>query len=187
MEIFDIGPMEFILIIIIALVVLGPDQMIVTARKIGEGIRKIVKSPVWTSLMDSTREIQTIKTKIVKETGLDETMKEIRDAQSQIPTISFDPKNALNVDLNLPKLSDIKNSPEPAEKGAAAAAAVPETTEKASPAADSTPATDASEAADPAVPQETEPAATPPAETAAQVETPSAEVVTPAADEPKTN
>lgn len=113
MEIFDIGPMEFLLILIITLVILGPDQMISTAQKIGEGIRKIIKSPIWTSLMDSSREIQNLKTQIVKETGLDETMKEIRQATSQIPTVTFDPKSTLGVDLNLPKLNDIKNSPDP--------------------------------------------------------------------------
>lgn len=110
MQIFDIGPLEFILIIIIALVVLGPEQMISSAKKAGIWIRKMIRSPIWTSLMDSSREIRDIQTKIVKETGLDQTLDEIRQS-SQMPNLDLKPIQG--VDLKLPTLNEIKNAPDP--------------------------------------------------------------------------
>jgi len=79
---FNIGPLEFILILVIMFILLGPEGMIKTARTIGTWIRQAVRSPMWTEIMGYSREIRELPTKIVKETGLDEDLKAIQAAAS---------------------------------------------------------------------------------------------------------
>ena len=45
-EIFNIGPLEILFIVILALLILGPQDMVKTARSIGKLIRKVVRSPL---------------------------------------------------------------------------------------------------------------------------------------------
>ena len=47
MTLFNIGPVEFIAILIIMFLVLGPEGMVKAAYTIGSWIRKTVRSPLW--------------------------------------------------------------------------------------------------------------------------------------------
>ena len=105
MNILGIGPLELIFIVIIMILVLGPQQMVVTARKAGALIRKVVKSPMWSTIMDTSREIREIPTKLVREAGLDEEIKEIRNTAQSVKdlkniSVSTDPINLRNSQKN---------------------------------------------------------------------------------------
>lgn len=78
MEIFGIGPMEFLLIVVIMLIVLGPKEMVNTAYKAGRLIRTIIQSPMWKSMMNASREIREMPTRLVRESGLDNEIQELR-------------------------------------------------------------------------------------------------------------
>ncbi len=106
MNILGIGPLELIFIIIIMILVLGPQQMVTTARKAGVYIRKIVKSPMWGTIMDTSREIRDIPTRLVREAGLEEEMKEIRSSTQSIKDL----KN-ISVSIDPLSVSDRKASP----------------------------------------------------------------------------
>ena len=80
MEILGVGPLEILLVIILALVVLGPQDMVVTARKIGAWIRKMVRSPLWREIMETSREIREIPTTLIRDSGIQEAMTELKDA-----------------------------------------------------------------------------------------------------------
>ena len=80
---FNIGPLEFILILVIMFIFLGPEGMVRMARQIGTWIRQAVRSPMWTEIMGYSREIRELPTKIVKESGLDEDLKEIQAAAKE--------------------------------------------------------------------------------------------------------
>ena len=84
MNFLGIGPMELIFIIIIMILVLGPKNMITTAQKLGATLRKIVKSPMWATVMDTSREIREIPTRLIREAGIEEDMKTIRDTTDSI-------------------------------------------------------------------------------------------------------
>jgi Sec-independent protein translocase protein TatA len=77
MEIFNIGPLELVLILVIALIVLGPDDMIKTGRSIAKGIRKIIRSPIWKSLVDTSQEIKELPRKFIREAGLEESIEDL--------------------------------------------------------------------------------------------------------------
>lgn len=84
MQIFNIGPVELILILLIMFILLGPEGMLRTARQIGSWIRALVRSPVWRDIMGYSKEIRELPTKIVRETGLDEDLEEIRKTTSGV-------------------------------------------------------------------------------------------------------
>jgi len=77
MEIFNIGPWEFVIILILALVVFGPERMVTYSREAAGFIRKIVRSPFWRDIVSTTEEIKTIPRQLAKEADLEVTMREI--------------------------------------------------------------------------------------------------------------
>ena len=77
MEFLGIGPLELLLIFVLALILLGPKEMVGTARKAAEAIRKITRSDFWREAVDSSREIRQLPTQIMKDTGLDEELRKI--------------------------------------------------------------------------------------------------------------
>ena len=74
MEIFGIGPLELLFIILIALVVLGPKDMMNSAKKAAGWIKKIRQSEVW----ESTKEVMDIPNQVMHETGLDKEIQELQ-------------------------------------------------------------------------------------------------------------
>lgn len=98
MNFLGIGPLELIFIIIIMILVLGPQQMVTTARKAGALIRKVVKSPMWGTIMDTSREIREIPTRLVREAGLEEDLREIRSSTQSI-------KDLKNISVTMDPLS----------------------------------------------------------------------------------
>jgi sec-independent protein translocase protein TatB len=115
MSIFGIGPFELAFIIIIMLLVLGPQQMVTTARKMGVYIRKIVKSPIWTTIMDTSREIRDIPTRLVREAGLEEIQKDIKETSKSVNDMAKTsvPFTPLSIDKPVPPMGE---EPEPDEE-----------------------------------------------------------------------
>jgi len=78
MQFFGIGPLELLLIVIVAIIVLGPKGMVNGAREVGKLIRKIVRSPIWRDVVDTSREIRELPNKIAREAGLDQDLQELQ-------------------------------------------------------------------------------------------------------------
>ena len=78
MEILNIGPLELIIILIIMFILLGPKDMILTAQRIGRWVRNLVRSPMWREIMGYSQEIRDLPQKIMDETGLQETLTEVK-------------------------------------------------------------------------------------------------------------
>jgi sec-independent protein translocase protein TatB len=69
MELFGIGPLELLFILIIALIVLGPRDMVKAGNSLGRLMRKTILSPTW---MKIQREIRTLPYQMMREAGLEE-------------------------------------------------------------------------------------------------------------------
>jgi gas vesicle protein len=82
--IFNIGPLEFILILLVAIIVLGPERMVTGARSFGRWIYKLVRSPTWRAIMSTSQEIRDLPNKIMRESGLEETMKDVQSVSSDL-------------------------------------------------------------------------------------------------------
>jgi sec-independent protein translocase protein TatB len=107
MQFLGIGPLEFLLILVIAVIVLGPQGMVKAAREAGKLIRKIVRSPIWHEVMDTSREIRDIPRKIVREAGIEEDLEELRRST----------RGAMS-ELNRTHFSELPTVKKPAESGA---------------------------------------------------------------------
>ena len=78
MQFLGIGPLEFLLIVVVAVLVLGPRGMVQAARETGKLIRKVVRSPLWQDVVETSREIREFPRKIVREAGIEEEIDELR-------------------------------------------------------------------------------------------------------------
>src|SRR5512140_2793474 len=80
MEILGIGPSELLFIVVIALIVLGPRDMQKAGRSIGKWLRKVVTSDGWRLFQQTSREIQTLPNRLMREAALDE----LREVQNDL-------------------------------------------------------------------------------------------------------
>jgi len=78
MQLLGIGPLELLLIAVIAVIVLGPKGMVSGAREAGKMIRKIVRSPIWHEIVDTSREIREFPQKIAREAGIEKDLEDLR-------------------------------------------------------------------------------------------------------------
>jgi len=78
MQILGIGPLEFLLILVVMILVLGPKGMLQAARESGKLIRKVVRSPIWREIVGTSHEIRDLPNKIIKEAGIEAEMEELR-------------------------------------------------------------------------------------------------------------
>jgi Sec-independent protein translocase protein TatA len=77
MEILGIGPMELFFIIILALIVLGPKDMMKAGRTIGKFLRDLTRSDYYRAFVSSSREIRNLPTRLIREANLEEEIKEV--------------------------------------------------------------------------------------------------------------
>ena len=75
MDILGIGPLELFFIILIALIVLGPKDIVKAGRGIGKNLRKLVMSENWRTIQQASNEIRTLPNCLIREAGLDEIQK----------------------------------------------------------------------------------------------------------------
>ncbi len=81
MEFLGIGPSELFFIILIALILLGPRDMQKAGRTIGKWMRRIVTSEGWRLFQQTSREIQTLPNRLMREAALDELREVQKDLQ----------------------------------------------------------------------------------------------------------
>lgn len=93
MDILGIGPAEIVLIVIVALIFLGPKDLAKTGRSVGRFLRKVITSPEWRSMRTIGREISDLPTRLIREAGIEDLKNDIG---------SVDPRRAANT----PKRAD---------------------------------------------------------------------------------
>ena len=87
MNIFGIGTLEIIFVLIIGILVLGPEGMIEAGRKLGNFLRSIIKSTWWQNVRKGVSEIQYLPQRLMREAELEE-LNELRNlAKTDLPSI----------------------------------------------------------------------------------------------------
>jgi Sec-independent protein translocase protein TatA len=94
MEILGVGVPEMAFILLIALIVLGPKDMIEAGRTIGKTLRKIVTSPTWKAVRSTGRELQQLPTRLMREAGIDEELNAIEEQVREATDFRIDPRRA---------------------------------------------------------------------------------------------
>jgi Sec-independent protein translocase protein TatA len=117
MEILGVGPLEFVFVLILMLLLLGPKGMVKVVHDVGEFLRKLVQSPVWKSIINSSQEIREVQTQIIKESGLDQSLKDIRATTQSLNEVTnnlvrpaLDQAKIDPISMTIPKGPDTKTN-----------------------------------------------------------------------------
>jgi len=84
MDFLGLGPLELLFILLIALILLGPKDMIKTGRTIGKTLRRIVLSPTWRTVQQTSRDLRQLPHKLMREAELEELEKDLTPTQQQL-------------------------------------------------------------------------------------------------------
>jgi Sec-independent protein translocase protein TatA len=87
MEILGIGPLEFLLIALIALIILGPRELQNAAKSLGRGLNKLVKSDVWKDIQQTSEKVKNLPTELMRDAELSELQKSLRQPLEELPKI----------------------------------------------------------------------------------------------------
>jgi Sec-independent protein translocase protein TatA len=91
-ELLGIGLPELAFIVIIALIVLGPKDMVAAGRTLGKTLRRIVTSPTWKAVRTAGQELQQMPTRLMREAGIEEELEELDRDVNEVAR-SIDPRN----------------------------------------------------------------------------------------------
>ncbi len=84
MEIFGIGLPEMAFILLIALILLGPKDMVAAGKTIGRLLRRIVMSDTWRAMRRTGEEFQKLPTTLMREAGLEEDLKDLKNLEKDL-------------------------------------------------------------------------------------------------------
>ena len=88
MNLLGIGPLEFILVLVIVFLVLGPNDMAKTGRTIGRFISTVRKSEFWSGVTKVTREMRDLPNTLMREAELEDVAKELKQDVREVKSIS---------------------------------------------------------------------------------------------------
>jgi Sec-independent protein translocase protein TatA len=97
--IFGVGPLEILLVLVLALIFLGPQDMVKTARQLGRTLYRLYHSPVWRQIMSTQQELRDLPTKFVREAGLENTLADLKKSQAEIRADLRQVTSAANAEL----------------------------------------------------------------------------------------
>ena len=87
MQIFNVGVLEILFILILAFIVLGPKRTIKTARDVGSWIRNLAKSPFWREIVSTSSEIRDLPRRIMDDAELQNLVEELDLSTQEIKDI----------------------------------------------------------------------------------------------------
>jgi sec-independent protein translocase protein TatB len=77
MEILGIGPLELLFIVLIALLILGPKDMVRMGKGLGQGLNKLVRSDLWKTAREASEKVRTLPTELMREAGMEDMKKSL--------------------------------------------------------------------------------------------------------------
>ncbi len=97
MDILGIGPLELLFIFLIALIVLGPKDMVKAGRTIGTFLRKMMTSSTWRTVQQASKEIRVLPNRLMREAGLED----LENPMNSLKNLTQDPElKKLDEELN---------------------------------------------------------------------------------------
>ena len=107
MEFLGIGPLELLLILLLALIILGPKDLEKTAKSIGSGLNRLVHSDTWKTMTEASRQLRTLPNKLMREANLEEFQ---RMTSQELSATATETQKALNAWTTQP--ATVINTPE---------------------------------------------------------------------------
>lgn len=77
MEFFGVGPLELFFIVFLALILIGPKDMVKTSRTLGAWLNKFVRSDTYKVIQKTGAEIRDLPNTLMREANLEEARSEM--------------------------------------------------------------------------------------------------------------
>ena len=71
MDLLGIGPLELLLVLILILLIFGPEDLAKSGKKIGTFLNRVIKSDMWKAIRSISTEIRTLPNKLAREAELE--------------------------------------------------------------------------------------------------------------------
>lgn len=118
MDIFGIGWLELMFILIIAMIVVGPRDLSKVGKQMGRFLNRIYKSDSWKMLNDASRTLRNLPNRLAREAALedlDSLHKSIKDTGNTIKSEIQDVNSSL-ASWTPPRVPPKPNSDDPPEQ-----------------------------------------------------------------------
>ena len=99
MQIFNVGVLEILFILILAFIVLGPRRTIKTARDVGVWFRNLMKSPIWRDIVSASSEIRDLPKKMMDDAELQKMVEELDLSTQEIKEIISEAQRETETEL----------------------------------------------------------------------------------------
>ena len=84
MDFLGVGPLELVFIILIALIVLGPKDMVKAGRTLGRFMRGVITSPTWRVVQTTSRSLRKLPTQLMRDAGIEEIQAELKNEMDDV-------------------------------------------------------------------------------------------------------
>ena len=88
MDLLGVGPLELVFILLIIFLVLGPDDLAATGKKVGRFLSTVRKSEFWRGVTQVSREVRDLPTLLMREAELEDAKKELEKELSDVRNIA---------------------------------------------------------------------------------------------------
>jgi len=101
MKLFNVGALEFVFILLLAFIVLGPEKAIKAAGDVARWIKGLTSSQFWKDLVSTSREIQDIPKKLMEETEIQNTIADLDRSFGDAKSALAETQKSINSNANL--------------------------------------------------------------------------------------
>ncbi len=88
MDLLGVGPLELVFILLIVFLILGPDDLAATGKKLGRFLSTVRKSDFWRGVTQVTKEMRDLPTTLMREAELEDAKREIEKDLRDVRNIS---------------------------------------------------------------------------------------------------
>ena len=99
MQIFNVGALELVFILLLAFIVLGPQRAVKAAGEVGRWIKDFTSSQFWKDLLATSREIQDLPRKIMDDVEIQQTIGALDKTTDELNETLRQSQAALDEDL----------------------------------------------------------------------------------------
>lgn len=84
MDFLGIGIQEIIFILVIALIIFGPKDIVKAGQVMGKFLRKLITSSTWQTVQKTSRDLRNLPNKLMREAGFDELKEDIGEIKGYV-------------------------------------------------------------------------------------------------------
>jgi Sec-independent protein translocase protein TatA len=88
MNILGVGPLEFVLVLLVMFLVLGPKDMVKAGKKLGQFLNVAKRSEIWNGVTRVNKSLRDLPTNLMREAELDEFKKEWEQDATLLKSVS---------------------------------------------------------------------------------------------------